>query len=377
MSKTKRALATLCTHAGEPRDLTSIPSPASHVMPIYQHSVFDFPSIDASLPALSGDGFVYRRLGVPNTDELGRAIAALEGGEVGLATSSGMGAIAAAVLGLCQAGDRIVLQLDAYGGTRDFFTKDLARMGIEVIDTDVYDVDAFAKNLEGARLALFESVSNPLLKVADLGALAERCREAGVVSIVDNTFATPLRDRPIERGVDVVVHSATKFIGGHHDLCAGAVVGSPAHIALARGVAIRFGLGAAPMDAWLAVRGMRTMEVRLTRAWATTAELASRLRQHPRTRAVHSAERCALVSFELEDSAAANRCVQAYSLITLSPSLGGVTTTVSHPATSSHKGLTPEERERAGISDGLLRISVGTEDVEDVWNDLEAGLNAG
>jgi cystathionine beta-lyase/cystathionine gamma-synthase len=348
----------------------------SHVMPIYQHSVFDFGSIEDSLPALAGSGHVYRRLGVPNTEELANAVATLEAADAGLATGSGMGAIVAAVLGVCSAGDSIAVQHDAYGGTRDFFVKDCKRLGIEVRDVDVYDVDGFAGAVAGAKLALFESVSNPLLKVAELGALIERCRAAGVVSVVDNTFATPLRDRPIERGADLVVHSATKFLGGHHDLCAGVVAGRRELVASARGVVIRLGLGAAPFDAWLAVRGIRTLELRMNRAWETAAELARRLRAHPGTGEVYSAERCALVAFELADADAAARCVKGFELIALAPSLGGVTTTVSHPSSSSHRGLSPEERKRAGISDGLLRISVGIESVEDVWADLEAGLEA-
>lgn len=365
--------ATLCAHAGVPRSPANR-APYSHVSPLYQNSAFDFGSIEASLPALAGHDYVYGRLGSPNPDELGAAVAALEGGAAGLATSSGMGAIASAILSTCAAGDRVVVQADAYGGSHALVFRDLARFGVDVDEVDAYDIDRLAEALDGARVLLVESLANPLLREPDLAAIAALCRDRRCSLIVDNTFATPLRNRPLADGADLVVHSVTKFLAGHHDLIAGVVVGDAERVAQARAVASRFGLTAAPFDAWLAVRGLRTLELRMRQAWRTAALLGERMTG--RVDVVHRAERCALLSFDAGDYEAANRVVSAFELITLTPSLGGVTTTASHPATSSHAALTPEQRAAAGIGDGLLRLSVGIEDAEDLWRDLERGLAA-
>ncbi|HTM20451.1 MAG TPA: PLP-dependent transferase, partial [Kofleriaceae bacterium] len=358
-------LATLCAHAG-----TGAPSPTprSHVTPLWQNSAFDFESIAASEPALAGQGgHFYRRNGVPNTDELAAAVAALEGAEARLAATSGMGAIAAAVLAHAGAGDRLLVQRDAYGGTGALLDRDLTRFGVTTERVDAYDPAAVATRLPGTRMLLVESLSNPLLRDTDVAALAAACRAAGAILVVDNTFATPIRDRPIAAGADLVVHSATKFLGGHHDLIAGVLCGRNDLVAPAAAVAYRTGLTAAAFDAWLAVRGLRTLEVRMQRAWATAADLAARLRGHPRVRRVHAAERCALVSFDTGDRDAADRVVRACRLITLTPSLGGVTTTLSHSASSSHRALPPADRAALGITDGLLRISVGLESPDDLW----------
>lgn len=366
-------VATLCAHAGRPRPVTA---PRPHVTPLYQTSVFDFPSVESSASALAGDGYAYCRNGLPNPDELGAAVAVLEGAEAGVATSAGMSAIAAAVLATARAGDRVVVQQDAYGGSLDLLRRDLARLGMTVEAVDPADAGAFDRALEGAAVALVETISNPLLRVADIAALGAACRRRGVRLICDNTFATPLRDRPLAQGADLVVHSATKFLGGHGDLCAGVVVGVRAVMGEIRGLVTRMGLGTAPMDAWLAVRGLRTLDVRMQRAWATAATLAARLRQHAAVRTVHGVERCALVSVDLGDMAAAGRFIERLALITLSPSLGGVTTTASHAATSSHRGMAPEARAAAGIGDGLVRLSIGLEAADDVWRDIERALAA-
>jgi len=360
--------ATLAAHAGIPEPRSEI---APHTQPLYQTSVYDFPSIDSSLPALAGKGgYVYGRNGLPNSDALARAVAALEGAEAGVATSSGMAAVTAVTLALCSAGDRAVIQSDAYGGTPAVFRRDFERLGIETVCVDAYDVQAVAAALPGAKLLLVESISNPLLRRVDLAALSVHCRDAGTALLVDNTFATPLGCRPLEHGADGVLHSATKFLGGHHDLLAGAFVGPRALVEATRGVITRMGLHASPMNAWLAVRGIRTLEVRMRRAWENAAELAKRLAADPRVSTVYSTENCALVSFDVGSYDAAERMVASLSLITFSPSLGGVTTTLSHCATSSHRALSDKERGALGIGPGMLRLSVGVENIEDLWNDL-------
>jgi cystathionine beta-lyase/cystathionine gamma-synthase len=369
--KRPRQLSTLCAHAGGPR-ATAVPP--SHVPPLYQQSVFDFPTIEASLGPLAGEGYVYRRIASPNADDLAATVAALEGAEDGIAAGSGMAAIAAALFSILEAGDAVVVQADVYGGTRALLDGELARLGIEARTVDPADAAGLERALAGARVAVFETLSNPLLRELDSAAVLGACRRYGVVSVIDNTFATPLRQRPLEDGADLVVHSVTKFLGGHHDLGAGVLVGGAERIAAARAALIRIGLQAAPLDCWLAVRGIRTLEVRMQRAWATAAKVAGFLRGHPGIAAVHSADRCALVSFDAGDYDRASALIAGLSLITLSPSLGGVVTTASHAATSSHRNLSPEERRAGGIGDGLIRLSIGLEDAGDVIGDLEGAL---
>ena len=367
-------VTTLCAHAGEPSSVGVGAGARAHVSPLYQQTVFDFATVAESSAAIAGGAYVYRRNGMPNADELGAAVAALEGAPAGQATSSGMGAIAALVMGHCSAGDRVIVQRDAYGGTPSLLGAELARFGLVTEPADVYDVDELAPRLEGARMLLVESISNPLLRRVSVAALAERCRAAGCLLAVDNTFATPLACQPLALGADLVVHSATKFLGGHHDACAGAVCGATELVARVGDVCKRFGLVASPLDAWLAVRGVRTLAVRMARSWQTAAELAVRLRDHDGTAAVYSADCCALVSFDVGSFGAAERVVERCRLVTLSPSLGGVTTTLSHPASSSHVALSAAERRAAGIGDGLLRLCVGLEHVDDVWRDLAGAL---
>jgi len=360
--------ATIAAHAG---GSGAVDPTRAHVQPLYQTSVFDFPSIADSVGALSGNGEpVYGRHGGPNSDELERAVAQLEHGQAGLMTASGMGAITAAVLATCSQGDAVVVQRDVYGGTLSLLDQDLQRFGIEVRQVDVHDAGALARAFEGAKLVVAETISNPLLTQLDLKAVARATRAAGALLLVDNTFATPLGIRPLEHGADLVVHSVTKFLGGHHDLIAGILVGSTERVEAARGLAIRMGLCAAPFIAWLALRGLRSLDVRMCRAWENTRELASRLRGDERVRVVHEAKSCALVSFDLGSLEAAEKMVTSASLITLSPSLGGITTTLSHPATSSHRGLTETQQGELGIGPGLLRLSVGVEHVDDLWADL-------
>ncbi len=348
----------------------------SHTSPLHLSSAADFGSIEESLGPLEGAGFVYRRYGVPNGDELALAVAQLEGAERGFATSSGMGAISSVLFSLLKSGDTLVIQSDCYGGSRAFADTELARAGVSTRLVDARDPKALEAGLKGATAAMFETVSNPLLQTLDGPAVAAACRQAGVISVVDNTFATPLRDRPIADGFDLVVHSATKFLGGHHDLCAGVVVGSRDLVLRANGVAKRLGLTGAPLDCWLAVRGMRTLAVRMERAWANADAVTAFLREHAAVNTVHTAERCALVSFEVGDFDLASAVVSGFNMITLTPSLGGVATTCSHAATSSHRNLSADERAAVGISDGLLRLSIGIEDPRDLTDDLSKGLAA-
>lgn len=347
--------------------------------PLWQTAVFDFPSIAESVAPLEGrGGYSYARYGLPNARTLELTVAALEGAGDALATSSGMAAVAATLLACAGSGDAVAVQRDAYGGTLGLLATDFSRLGIRVETVDAYEPRAVGEVLaRGVRALLVESLSNPLVREVPLRALARRCRRAGVVLAVDNTFATPVLRRPLEAGADVVLHSATKFLGGHHDLCAGVVAGSAEFVAKARGIVKRFGMTAAPFDAWLCSRGIRTLPVRMERAQANARKLAAFLRRHPRVRVLHYPGWGALLAFDVGTRAAAERVVRRSHLIDLAPSLGGVTTTFSHSATASHRGLAPAVRRALGIGDGLLRVSVGLEDAADLREDLARALSAG
>jgi cystathionine beta-lyase/cystathionine gamma-synthase len=303
-------------------------------------------------------------------------MAALEGGEEALATASGMAAIGCAILSVAGAGDRVLLQRDAYGGTGALVATDFARLGISVEMVDAYEPAAVSRALAAApaKLVLVESISNPLVRETDVPALAVVCRTRGVTLVVDATFATPVVTRPLAEGADVVMHSATKYLGGHHDLCAGVLVGKADFIERARGVARRFGSVISPMDAWLASRGLKTLVVRVERAQANARAMAERLRAHPKVTAVNYPGRGALLSFDVGSAQAASRLVAGLELVALAPSLGGTATSLSHSATSSHRALTPEARKAIGVTDGLLRVSLGLEAEADLWNDFERAL---
>jgi len=346
--------------------------------PIYQTAVFDFPTIESSLAPLALEGgYVYSRFGLPNARSLELSVAALEGAEDGVAAASGMAAIAATVLARAASGDRVLLQRDAYGGTTSLFALDFARFGLRVETVDAYDVGGVERALAApAAVLLVETFSNPLVRPVDIAALAALCRDRRTLFVVDNTFATPIVTRPLELGAAAVLHSGTKFLGGHHDLTSGVVVGDARLCRDVRGVVRRLGMTVAPFDAWLTCRGLKTLAVRMERACTNAAELAERLRKDKRVAAVLYPGQGALVSFDVGDGDGAARLVAALELVTLTPSLGGTTTTLSHAATSSHRGLDPAARRAMGIGDGLLRMSVGIEAVADLWADLDRGLSA-
>ncbi len=363
-SKANLKIQTQCAQAGGVG--------SSHVSPLVLASVMDFGSIESSLGPMAGAGYVYRRNGNVNGDELASAVAELEGAERGIATGSGIGAIAGAMLSLLKAGDALVVPGDCYGGVVALADNELTRAGIEVRRVNVEDQAALESALVGAKVAFFETVSNPLLRCPDLKAAIAAANERGVLSIVDNTFATPLRDRPLELGADLVVHSATKFLSGHHDALAGVIVGRRDLVLGAQSVVVRLGLQASPLDCWLAVRGMRTLSLRLERAWDNAVAIAAALES--RVERIFTAQRCALVTFDVGSFEVANQLVSNLSLITLSPSLGGVATTISHPATSSHRALSSGDRLAVGVSDGVLRVSVGVEHADDIVADLLRSL---
>lgn len=344
--------------------------------PLYQTSVFDFPSLEAWEPALAGrEGYAYARHGRPNEASFAASVAALEGGEAAITTASGNAALLCAVRIGTRPGERVLCQRDAYGGSRTLLEQELPQLGRELELVDAYEPSKVADGLaRGARFVLVESLSNPLLREVDVAALSWHCRSYGALLCVDNTLATPILQRPLALGAELVLHSATKFLGGHHDCVAGVLVGDKRRIDEARGVVTRLGIQAAAFDCWLAARGLRTLHLRVECSQSNARALAERLREHPAVRAVHYPGWGPMLSFDLGEQARAERLIEACPEIRLAPSLGGVESTFSHPASSSHRDLSADERAQLGLGAGLLRLSLGIEDVEDLWNELSRGL---
>jgi cystathionine beta-lyase/cystathionine gamma-synthase len=367
---------------------------APHSVPIYQTSNFVYPDAAAANRAAAGEAFLYARQGNPTNEALERAIADLEGGEAGLIFASGMAAISS-VLFACTAsggGGEVVASEGMYGGTTELLRDFGPRHGLTARMVPAWDTGAVQAALSPrTRVLLVETITNPLLRVADLPALAALARSRGLVLIVDSTFATPLLCRPLEHGAHLVIHSVSKYIGGHGDLIGGVAVGSAAMLANVRHHRTLLGGTMDPFCAWLALRGLRTLAVRLERQCATAARLADTLAQLPQVRRVHYPGRPehpdhdraarllaapgAMVSFELADGAAARRVYDRVRVITRAASLGEVSSLLTHPASFSHKGLPAEERARLGLPDGLLRLSVGLEDAADLADDLRQAIS--
>jgi cystathionine beta-lyase/cystathionine gamma-synthase len=339
-------------------------------------------------------GYLYSRLGNPTAMETAGAIADLEGAEAGELTASGMAAVHAAVVALVPSGGRLVTARQAYGNSVSLF-RDLIgpRMGVDVRDVDVRDLDAIRRAAaEGADAIYCETIANPGGTIADLEKIAVIAGDAGARVIVDNTVATPLLCRPLEHGCHVVVHSATKFLNGHHDVLAGAVCGTAEDLARVRGTLIDTGGVADPEAAWLLRRGMRTLALRLDRQCTNALGLARWLEGRPDVVAVpypglesHPQHALAtallrggyggLLAVEVAGGRAGGEAVMdGCRLIERSTSLGGVTSGISHPASTSHRQLSDEELAGIGIPPGLLRIAVGCEDLDDLIEDLDQAL---
>lgn len=329
-------------------------------------------------------GYTYAREGHPNADVVAAHLDAMEGLTGGVLVGSGMAAVSAALLGLTRAGDHVIGGNQLYGRSLRLLKEDLPRLGIATDLVDTGDVDAVAACLRPeTRMILVEVVSNPALRVADLEGLADLCQARGVLLAVDNTFTTPRAIRPAECGADLVIQSVTKLLGGHSDLTLGYVAArDPAVAERLRTFAITMGLTPSPFDCWLAERGLATFALRYDRAEATAARLADHLAglkglkrvlypgrpdhpDHARAAALLGGRACNMVSFELTGGrAAANAFTAAADGLAFAPTLGDVGTTLSHPASSSHRALSPEARDALGLSEGFIRVSVGLEEPE-------------
>jgi methionine-gamma-lyase len=364
-------------------------------VPIYQTSTFRFEDSEAYAETISfrRPGYTYTRgYGNPTLLAFENVMADLEGTQAAFSFASGMAAIHTVITALATTGDRVVASPELYGGAYSMFTKVLPRYGIDVTFVNPHDPDAVAGALPGAALFYVETIANPNVTVADLEALGAICRAAGVPAVVDNTFASPALCTPARFGFDFVLHSATKYIGGHHDLTAGVVCCSEEDMRRLRGVVIETGGTMAPLEAWLAIRGLATLELRMQRHSSSALVIAQALDRHAKVERVHypglpshPQHEVALrelprgfggmLAFEVEGGVEAGmRFCDALELAWVATSLGGTTTLVGHAASTTHRQLDPEARRAAGIGDGLVRVSVGLEDPEDLIEDFERAL---
>jgi methionine-gamma-lyase len=339
-------------------------------------------------------GHFYGRNSNSNRQMLEEAVAELEGAEAGVATGSGMAALHVAILALAPKPVTILATRELYGGTLALLRQDLEPAGYEVHFVDVTNLDSVRAAMKGSGLVLLETITNPLCNVPDLEAIISMARSQGVPVLVDNTFASPLLCRPLELGATAVMHSATKYLGGHSDLVAGVIVGSASLMTAARARAVRTGTTLGPFDAWLALRGMRTLDVRMRRHSENSLELARAMRTMRGVARVHHAlleespsfavaSRLlpqgvgGMMAFDLEGGRdSVQRMMSRFQLVAFAASLGGVETTISYPAITSHRGLTAEERAELGVGPGTVRVSVGIEAVEDVVADFEQALGS-
>ncbi len=363
--------------------------------PLYQSAVYTIPDLD-TLDRISNaeePGFVYARDAHPNARRLAAILATAEGGAWGVICGSGMAAISAIVLATVQAGGHIVASNRLYGRTTQLFQQEFGRFGVATSFVDTSDLEQVEKALETpARLLFVETMSNPLLRVADLEKLAALAKKHGCLLAVDNTFATPELVRPLDIGADLVMESLTKLIGGHSDVTLGVVCGRGDYQTEVNQVVSIWGLASNPFDCWLAERGLATLPLRARAACANAAALADWLAGQPGVAHVvypgqpdhpdHDLARRLLrgvfgnmLCFELAGGReAVNRFMRAATGVPFSPSLGHTGTTCSYPAGTSHRYVSPVERARQGISDGLVRLSVGIEDIEDIKREMARGL---
>jgi methionine-gamma-lyase len=380
---------TKAVHAASEFNRTTSVSP-----PIWQTTTFSAESAEHfnEIATATRPPEFYTRYGNPNHEQVEATLAELEGGEAALMTSSGMGAIFAAVLSQLSRGDHLVAQINHYAGATTLFRDVLPRWGIEVTTVEQTRADEFEAALRpNTKVIYVETPTNPLMQVTDLRAIARLGKERGILTMADNTFATPLNQRPLELGIDAVVHSATKYIGGHHDATAGVVVSSRELIEQTWRLALVSGAVLSPFDAWLLLRGLRTLGLRVEQHNRNALALARFLEAHPQVERVHYPGLESHPQHELARSQmsgftgmlsvdvrggyeGAERLVASLKLAKRAASLGGFETLVVHPAAMWSLQLSPEHRRAAGISDSLVRISVGLEDERDVIADFAQAL---
>jgi len=381
---------TKLVHAGIPEDPLG-----SVTTPIYQTSTFAFRNARQGAERFAGtaDGFIYSRIGNPTTSALEQNVAQLENGFGATATASGMGAVSTAYMALLNRGDHVVSTASVYGPSRVLMEKHMSRFGVESTFIDTTDLELLQRSLRPATKVIYvESPSNPAMLVTDLQAAAGIAHAAGALLVVDNTFASPYLQKPLDLGADVVLHSVTKFINGHADVVGGILVAKTEalHKQL-RAMVVIMGCNMDPHQASLVSRGLKTLSVRMERAQANTMAIASYLERHPKVEWVsylglpshpqyelarrQMAGPGAMISFGVKGGVEAGaRLMDSVKLAALAVSLGGVETLICHPASMTHASMGREARLEGGVSDGLVRYSVGIEDLADLLADLEQAL---
>ncbi len=380
----QQKIATLLAQAGNRRDART----GAISVPIYQTASFSHPALGEST------GFDYSRSSNPTRLALEETLAAAEGGCRAFAFASGLAAIDC-VLHLFHSGDRLVVTEDLYGGTFRLFEKVYRPLGFDVIYVDTSDLAAVERALAepGVRAVFVESPTNPLLRIADLRAIAHCAQARGILTIVDNTFLTPYLQRPLQMGADLVVYSATKYLAGHNDVVAGAVVARTPELA-ERVAFFQNAVGGVlgPQDSWLTLRGLKTLPLRMDKQQANALRLAQWLASHAHVRAVHypglpghpgreillreHSGFGGMIAFEVDDAARVPDILSGVQVFLFAESLGGVESLITYPAVQTHADIAPATRERLGIHDRLLRLSVGIEDVDDLIQDLQTVLAA-
>ncbi|MBS6507218.1 MAG: methionine gamma-lyase [Paraclostridium bifermentans] len=389
-----KKFATKAIHGGHKKD----PVSGALTTPIYQTSTFVFDSAEQGGRrfALEEDGFIYSRLGNPTNAQLEEKMALLENGEACMSTGSGIGAITSALWTALKAGDHIVASKTLYGCTYAMLNHGISRYGVEVTFVDATNLDEVKGAMkENTKVVYLETPANPDLKLVDIEAISKIAHTVeGCMVFVDNTFCTPYLQRPLELGADVVVHSATKYLNGHGDVIAGFVVGKKDFITQVRlfGVKDMTGSVLSPFDAYLILRGMKTLQIRMDRHTKNAIEVAKFLESHPNVETVsypglesfpqyELAKKQmdmagGMIAFEVKGGLeGGKKLLNSLELCTLAVSLGDCETLIQHPASMTHSPYTQEERAEAGISEGLIRISVGLEDAEDIIADLKQGLD--
>jgi len=387
----KKSFATICVHGSGGVD----PLTGAVSTPIYQSSTFAFKSAKDGADIFAGrkEGYIYTRLGNPTQTAFEREMAFLEGGEAALATASGMAAIITTIFTAMESGDNIVAGRTLYGGTFTLLQEFLPRYQMEVRFVDAVHLENVANAMDKrTKLVFIETPSNPTLEIVDIAAVAKIAHDGGALLVVDNTFPTPYFQRPLQLGADIVVHSATKYISGHGDTVGGVIVGPKDFIERARKEVLRdIGAVISPFNVWLLLRGLKTLPVRMERHSENAMRIAQFLSFHPKVERVwypglrtHPQHELAcrqmdgfggMVTFEVKGGRKAGEILMnSVRLMTLAVSLGDVDTLIEHPATMTHSSYSAEELEQIGITEGMVRLSVGIEDVNDLIDDLSQAL---
>lgn len=375
----KLGIQTICTHVGEIKDEQF----KGAVSPIYMATSYQFDDVDVKRYP--------RYFNTPNQESVAKKIAALEHAEAGMIFGSGMAAISTTLLAFLKTGDHIVVQNTLYGGTSNFIREEFPKYGIEFTFTNGYEVADFEKEIkENTKVIYIETPSNPLLTITDLKGIAELAKNNNILSIIDNTFASPVNQNPIDFGIDIVLHSATKYLGGHSDILAGAVTCSEVHMKTIWNVAKNLGGSLSDFTVWMLERSIKTLVLRVKAQNRNAKKMAKYLSAHSDIKQVfypglknHPQYALAksqmkgfggMLSFELQEGIDALAFQKALQLIKPSMSLAGVESTMLSPALTSHALLSQDERDSIGVTDGLIRFSVGIENKEDLIADIEQAI---